>query len=380
MARGYAEHMTTGFISYTHADTELKDQFVRHLAPLRREGLIDVWQDAMLRPGEHLDPTVQAALAASDLVLLLVSSDFIHSEYCYEQEMMRAFARQRAGTARVVAVILRPCQWKGVPVGEGQTLSHFVALPKDGLPVTSWLDRDAAFDNAAGAIRDMLRNPAAGGRAERPSAPQAEGAAAFSPPMTPSRTTGGLLQLRTKPTDLDRDRFIRSGFSATAALFEARLAELKSSDPRIETDFERIDSRSFAASVYLEGKRVGQVGIWHGGDFFQDALCLSYDGAASTRNSMNEWLSLTETKTGLAFTAANARSTSSTRNVMDPEGLPNISGRASLITCAAGSDRILVAIARPLDRRLQKQPRSCRTSRRPIQRDPVLHRARQPQH
>jgi hypothetical protein len=124
--------------------------------------------------------------------------------------------------------------------------------------VTSWLDRDAAFDNAAGAIRDMLRNLAAARRTERPSAPQAEGTATFSPPMMQSRTAGGLLQLQTKPNDLDRDRFIRSGFSATAPLFEAQLAELKFSDGRIETDFERIDSRSFAASVYIEGKRVGQ--------------------------------------------------------------------------------------------------------------------------
>ena len=113
--------MTSGFISYTHADAAMKEQFVRHLAPLRREGLISVWHDAMLHPGEHLDPAIQSALAGSNLVLLLISADFVHSDYCYEQEMMRAFARQRAGTARVVSIILRPCQWKGVPVGEGQT-------------------------------------------------------------------------------------------------------------------------------------------------------------------------------------------------------------------------------------------------------------------
>jgi hypothetical protein len=74
--------MTTGFISYTHTDTALKEQLVHHLAPLRREGLIDLWHDGMLRPGEHLDPAVQAALAASDVVILLVSADFIASEYC----------------------------------------------------------------------------------------------------------------------------------------------------------------------------------------------------------------------------------------------------------------------------------------------------------
>jgi hypothetical protein len=309
--------MTSGFISYTHADTALKDQFVRHLAPLRREGLIDVWHDAMLRPGEHLDPAVQAALAASDLVLLLVSADFIHSEYCYEQEMMRAFARQRARTARVVPIILRPCQWKGLPVGEGQTLSEFVALPKDGLPVTSWPDRDAAFDNATGAIRDMLK------AAARPA--DTNPAVARSPsPMSatapPARPSGAVLGVATKPTDLDRDRFLRAGFAATAALFEQNLVGLKTSDPRVDTDFERIDSRSFAARVYVDGKRVGQVSVWHGGDVWRNALCLSYDAATASRNSMNDWLPLEDTATGLAFTAGNSMSRARSAGVMDEDG------------------------------------------------------------
>jgi hypothetical protein len=57
--------MTTGFISNSQADTTVKDQLVQHLAPLQREGLIDIWPDGVLHPGEHLDPAVQAALAAS---------------------------------------------------------------------------------------------------------------------------------------------------------------------------------------------------------------------------------------------------------------------------------------------------------------------------
>jgi len=71
-------------------------------------------------------------------------------------------------------------------------------------------------------------------------------------------------------------------------LFEQKLAELNASDQRINTDFERIDSRSFAASVYLDGKRVGQVSIRHGSDMWRNALCLSYDSATSSRNSMND--------------------------------------------------------------------------------------------
>lgn len=296
--------MATGFISYTHADEGLKEQLVRHLAPLQREGLIDIWHDGKLRPGEHLDPTVQAALAASDLVILLISADFIASEYCYEQEMLRAFARQRVGKARVVPIILRPCQWKGVPIGNGETLSEFVALPKDGKAVTSWPDNDTAFDNAVGAIRDMLRAGVQGmatafeSAVIAPDAAQTRGSAGFT----------NLLGIAPKPTDLDRDRFLRSGFAATASLFEQKLAELKASDPRIDTDFERIDSRSFAASVYLDGKRVGQISIWHGGDTWRDAMCVSYDRATSARNSMNDWLSITDTQHGLAFGAGSAMS------------------------------------------------------------------------
>lgn len=297
--------MTTGFISYTHADTALKDQLVQHLAPLQREKLIDIWHDGLLRPGEHLDPTVQAALAASDLVILLVSAAFIASEYCYEQEMMRAFARQRDDKARVIAIILRPCQWKGVPVGDGQSLSEFVALPKDGKPVVSWLDTDTAFDNAVGAIRDMLK-------ADRPSSAHTIDRGTIKPQAAittpPPVNATNLLGIAAKPTDLDRDRFLREGFQTTAALFEQKLAELKASDPRIDTDFERIDSRSFAASAYLDGKRVGQVSIWHGGDMWRNALCLSYDTATSTRNSMNDWLPIEDTPHGLAFGARNAMS------------------------------------------------------------------------
>jgi hypothetical protein len=309
--------MTSGFISYTHRDAELKDQLVRHLAPLRREGLIHVWHDAMLRPGEHLDDTVQAALAASDLILLLVSSDFIHSEYCYEQEMVRAFARQRAGTARVVSIILRPCQWKGVPVGDGQTLQEFVALPQDGLPVTSWSDPDAAFDNATGAIREMLRKPVAG-----PTAGRAATDPVVAPPglvAAPIRSNASILGIAAKPTDLDRDRFLRSGFAAAVSLFERKLAELKESDGRVETDFERIDSRSFAASVYLDGKRIGQVSIWYGSDVWRNALCLSYDTTGGARNSMNDWLPVEETADGLAFSPGNPMSRAHVQGPLDAE-------------------------------------------------------------
>src|SRR4051794_5980718 len=103
--------MVTVFISYAHTDEELKDQLLLHLAALRREGLIGVWHDRMLVPGEHLDSAIETQLAASDLVILLVSPAFIASDYCHEKEMLRAFERAQRGEVKVVACILRPCRW-----------------------------------------------------------------------------------------------------------------------------------------------------------------------------------------------------------------------------------------------------------------------------
>jgi predicted nucleotide-binding protein len=93
--------MISAFISYAHADEALKDRFLVHLAALRREGLIGVWHDRMLKPGQHLDSTIETELAASDLVILLISPDFIHSNYCTEKEMQRAFARAKTGGCSV---------------------------------------------------------------------------------------------------------------------------------------------------------------------------------------------------------------------------------------------------------------------------------------
>lgn len=311
--------MTTVFISYTHEDTELKKKLLQHLSPLKREGLIDVWHDELLRPGEHLDSSVQKKLAESDLVILLVSSGFISSEYCYEQEMKRAFKRQQEGSVRVVPLILRHCQWKDVPTGDGRTLAAFVALPKDGQPVmsSSWSSPDEAFDNAVSAIRNMLREKTVNFTSVSTSGMSntihSDSASRFLRSNDP-------LGLVMKPTDLDRDHFLRSGFSATATLFEQNLNELKASDLRIETNFEWIDNYAFVASIYLDGNQVGQVTIWYGDGMLRNALCLSYDRITGPRNSMNDWLPVKHTSQGFVFDAENTLSYTRQGGSLDASG------------------------------------------------------------
>jgi outer membrane protein OmpA-like peptidoglycan-associated protein len=145
----------SGFISYSHRDAELKAEFARHLEALRLAELVKFWHDSFLEPGEHLDASIQSQLAASDLVLLLLSSDFLASGYCVENEMIRSFERAAAGQARVVPIVLRPCQWKIVKIPEGR-LGDIVALPADGHPVSSFASRDQAWDQITSALANML--------------------------------------------------------------------------------------------------------------------------------------------------------------------------------------------------------------------------------
>ena len=153
--------MVTVFISYTHSDERLKERFLVHLGALRRENLIGVWHDRMLRPGEHLDDAIEKELATADFVILLISPDFINSDYCIEKEMQRAFARARDEQCKVAPIILKPCQWKNIPIEGGGQLGDFVAMPRDGKPVTQWSHRDKAWNSVVAGIRALITNQSA---------------------------------------------------------------------------------------------------------------------------------------------------------------------------------------------------------------------------
>jgi hypothetical protein len=117
--------------SYSHKDESFKGELHTYLAPLRREGRIEVWQDREILPGSEFDKDIANALDKSDIIILLVSANFIESEYCWSTEMRRAVQRHDEGTTRVVPVIIKPtADWKKAPFGK------LSALPRDGLPVT----------------------------------------------------------------------------------------------------------------------------------------------------------------------------------------------------------------------------------------------------
>ena len=122
---------------------------MKHLEPLRRQGLIDVWHDRKIKAGEEWERAISKYLQKADVILVLVSVDFINSSYCYDIEMELALERHASQKARVIPVILRNCLWENTPLRKLQ------ALPKDGRAVKTWRDVDEALTSVAEGIRTV---------------------------------------------------------------------------------------------------------------------------------------------------------------------------------------------------------------------------------
>ncbi len=137
----------TLFFSYSHQDANFKSSLEVHLRALERQGLLSTWSDCKIRAGNELDREIQKQLELSDVFLLLISSDYIGSEYCWGVEFERAMERHRIGSAIVIPIIVRPCAWKQTSLGQ------LMALPKDGHPVTSWESQDEAWSSVVEGLR-----------------------------------------------------------------------------------------------------------------------------------------------------------------------------------------------------------------------------------
>ncbi|WP_437873872.1 toll/interleukin-1 receptor domain-containing protein [Sorangium sp. So ce363] len=138
------------FFSYSHRDEALRDELENHLALLKREDLLQTWHDRRIGAGDEWSGQIDRNLDEAEVFLLLVSADFLASDYCFDKEMKRALERHDAGQARVISVILRETDWHGAP------FTRLQALPRDGRPVTSWQNRDEAWTDVVKGIQHAI--------------------------------------------------------------------------------------------------------------------------------------------------------------------------------------------------------------------------------
>jgi len=135
------------FVSYSHADEEIKKQLEKHLHPLERINLIKKWSDRHIKPGQEWDRVISENLKEADIAIILVSVDFLNSSYCYDVEMDEALDYHEKGKLKLIPVIVGHCLWKLAP------FTRLQALPKDAVPICSWPSRDEALVNVADGIR-----------------------------------------------------------------------------------------------------------------------------------------------------------------------------------------------------------------------------------
>src|SRR5260221_6405613 len=180
----------TIFFCNAREDEALLNKLKTHLRPLQRQGLIDVWYDRNISAGTEWEQEINQHLNSAQIVLLLVSPDFMDSDYCYSIEMKRALERHARGEARVIPVILRYVDWHGEPLGKLQ------ALPTDGKPVRGpdWYDLDRALYDVTAGIRKVVEQltapPASASPVITETVPQAA--------AKPSLTTPTIRQLKNK--------------------------------------------------------------------------------------------------------------------------------------------------------------------------------------
>ncbi len=138
------------FISYSHKDEAYKDDLVNHLSSMKRQGVIQEWNDRQLTAGDEWDPEIRAKLEKADIILCLISSDFMASNYINDVEIKKALERYKRGEVKIVPIILRPCDLSSFPI------SKFQALPKDAKPISTWPDRDEAFLNVVLGLKKLV--------------------------------------------------------------------------------------------------------------------------------------------------------------------------------------------------------------------------------
>lgn len=285
--------MAKVFFSYSHVDEGMRDQLEVQLSMLKRQGIIETWHDRRIGAGQDIDASISRNLEDAEIILLLVSPNFLASDYCYDREMLRAMSRHTAGEAIVIPIILRACDWHPAPFGK------LNAVPSDGRPISQAVDQDQAFLEVAKAIREAAKRLQIQAQPTARAPHSASSAPAVSQNGNSSGTKGFVdvprssnLRVAKRFTDQDKDAFKLETFEYMARFFAASLEELSVRNQGIEGRFRRVDGNRFTAVIYVEGKAVARCTVFMGGGRgFVDGIAYVANDTTDS-NSFNESMSV----------------------------------------------------------------------------------------
>jgi hypothetical protein len=158
------------FVSYSHEDSIFRKEVQKFLVNLEREKLIKIWQDVLINPGDIWEEEIQNSLENADIIILLVSQNFINSTYIYEKEMKKAIKKAEDKSAVIIPVLLKNCDWSNwivLPEGTDENLVNqdkgkigkYQFMPMDDdqklKPIVKWANEEDAWMKLVSFIRKI---------------------------------------------------------------------------------------------------------------------------------------------------------------------------------------------------------------------------------
>lgn len=276
------KYMAKLFFSYSHQDEAVRDELEIHLSLLKRQGVIQTWHDRRIGAGKEFAQEIDKNLDDADVILLLVSPYFLASDYCYDIEMRSALQKHNKGDARVIPVILHPCDWQSSPFGK------LLVVPRDGKPVSKYANRHDAFLEVVTAVKNAVEE--FGPQSDK-QPKQSLGIMAARDQGSPKPRSSNLT-IKKSFSEADKDEFLEQSFEYIANYFEGSLSELENRNTSIRTRFKRIDANHFAAIIYRDGNIASECKIWRGGRKAVVGGIVFSHNARADDNSFNELLSV----------------------------------------------------------------------------------------
>lgn len=264
------------FYSYSPKDNKLRERLDLHLTAFKRKGLITTWSEHEVTPGGDVSQQVIDKLSMANIILLLISADFIASDFCYSIHMERILLKHKARATRVVPILLRPVHWTDAPFGQLQP------LPAPNSPVSTWRDREGAFFKIAQGIEKValeLQSP----EAPQPPLPSVNlrGGAQPPPSLTigslaapqPSLTSGSLIEYYEKALELFENALSENPQDGYCWYYIAEMLKVLKQYPKALWAY----NRAFSFGLRIMGIYAGKAKVLYGLKEYQRALDIYYE-------------------------------------------------------------------------------------------------------
>ncbi|PWE52131.1 toll/interleukin-1 receptor domain-containing protein [Metarhizobium album] len=226
------------FISYSHADEKYLERLHKHMALLQRERAIETWTDHQIVPGGKLDGAVAQALERSDVFIALVSPDYLASNYCYDKEFEVALRMAESGKLHILPVIVEPCDWLSSP------FSQFLALPKDGKPISEWTNSNVAYLDVISGVRRLVST----GTAQT---------AGTDKGATSPASSGRRIKIKQEFDSIQKGEFTDQAFGVISDYFRNSCDEINGIED-LRAKFHQMNEGSFTCTVVNRGIKGGR--------------------------------------------------------------------------------------------------------------------------